>query len=98
MCYIDGQESKYSVLNECNRLLKYNNIYNISFDKPWLILLQFLITYTLFSRNFYFLSNSFASTINIHLRVQSSRFSESSQPANKSKSRSDTAASSLVLT
>jgi hypothetical protein len=24
MCYIDGQENKYSVLNECNRMLKYN--------------------------------------------------------------------------
>jgi hypothetical protein len=28
MCYIDGQKNKYSVLNECNRMLKYN-IYNI---------------------------------------------------------------------
>jgi hypothetical protein len=24
MCYIDGQKNKYSVLNECNRMLKYN--------------------------------------------------------------------------
>jgi hypothetical protein len=24
MCYIDGQQNKYSVLNECNRMLKYN--------------------------------------------------------------------------
>jgi hypothetical protein len=24
MCYIDGQKDKYSVLNECNRMLKYN--------------------------------------------------------------------------
>jgi hypothetical protein len=24
MCYIDGQNDKYSVLNECNRMLKYN--------------------------------------------------------------------------
>jgi hypothetical protein len=24
MCYIDGQKKKYSVLNECNRMLKYN--------------------------------------------------------------------------
>jgi hypothetical protein len=24
MCYIDGQNNKYSVLNECNRMLKYN--------------------------------------------------------------------------
>jgi hypothetical protein len=24
MCYIDGQKNKYSVLNECNRVLKYN--------------------------------------------------------------------------
>jgi hypothetical protein len=33
MCYIDGQKNKYSVLNECNRILKYNifttNIQNI---------------------------------------------------------------------
>jgi hypothetical protein len=28
MCYIDGQKNKYSVLNECNRMLKYN-IFNI---------------------------------------------------------------------
>jgi hypothetical protein len=28
MCYIDGQKNKYSVLNECSRMLKYN-IYNI---------------------------------------------------------------------
>jgi hypothetical protein len=28
VCYIDGQKNKYSVLNECNRMLKYN-IYNI---------------------------------------------------------------------
>jgi hypothetical protein len=27
MCYIDGQNNKYSVLNECNRMLKYK-IYN----------------------------------------------------------------------
>jgi hypothetical protein len=26
MCYIDGQKNKYSVLNECNRMLKYNII------------------------------------------------------------------------
>jgi hypothetical protein len=24
MCYIDGQKNKYSVINECNRMLKYN--------------------------------------------------------------------------
>jgi hypothetical protein len=24
MCYIDGQKNKYSVLNECNRMLKCN--------------------------------------------------------------------------
>jgi hypothetical protein len=24
MCYTDGQKNKYSVLNECNRMLKYN--------------------------------------------------------------------------
>jgi hypothetical protein len=24
MCYIDGQKNKYSVSNECNRMLKYN--------------------------------------------------------------------------
>jgi hypothetical protein len=24
MCYIDGQKNKYSVLNECHRMLKYN--------------------------------------------------------------------------
>jgi hypothetical protein len=24
LCYIDGQKNKYSVLNECNRMLKYN--------------------------------------------------------------------------
>jgi hypothetical protein len=24
MCYIDGQKNKYSVLNECNRMPKYN--------------------------------------------------------------------------
>jgi hypothetical protein len=24
MCYIDGQENKYSVLNECSWMLKYN--------------------------------------------------------------------------
>jgi hypothetical protein len=24
MCYIDGQKNKYSVLNKCNRMLKYN--------------------------------------------------------------------------
>jgi hypothetical protein len=24
MCYIDGQKNKYSVLNECNRMLKYD--------------------------------------------------------------------------
>jgi hypothetical protein len=24
MCYIDGQKNKYSVLNECSRMLKYN--------------------------------------------------------------------------
>jgi hypothetical protein len=26
MCCIDGQENKYSVLNECSRMLKYNII------------------------------------------------------------------------
>jgi hypothetical protein len=26
MCYIDGQKNKNSVLNECNRMLKYKNI------------------------------------------------------------------------
>jgi hypothetical protein len=24
MCYIDGQKNKFSMLNECNRMLKYN--------------------------------------------------------------------------
>jgi hypothetical protein len=24
MCYIDGQKNKYSALNECSRMLKYN--------------------------------------------------------------------------
>jgi hypothetical protein len=24
MCYINGRKNKYSVLNECNRMLKYN--------------------------------------------------------------------------
>jgi hypothetical protein len=24
MCYIDGQKNKYSALNECNKMLKYN--------------------------------------------------------------------------
>jgi hypothetical protein len=24
LCYIDGQKNKYSVLNECSRMLKYN--------------------------------------------------------------------------
>jgi hypothetical protein len=24
MCYIDGPKNKYSVLNECSRMLKYN--------------------------------------------------------------------------
>jgi hypothetical protein len=24
MCYSDGQKNKYSLLNECNRMLKYN--------------------------------------------------------------------------
>jgi hypothetical protein len=24
MCYIDGQKNKYSVLNECSRMLKYD--------------------------------------------------------------------------
>jgi hypothetical protein len=35
MCYIDGQKSKYSVLNKCNRMLKYNifKIYNHCFDR-----------------------------------------------------------------
>jgi hypothetical protein len=28
MCYIDGQNNKYSVLKECNRLQKYN-IFNL---------------------------------------------------------------------
>jgi hypothetical protein len=28
MCYIDGQKNKYSVLNECNRMLKYNISYH----------------------------------------------------------------------
>jgi hypothetical protein len=27
MCCIDGQENKYSVLNECSRMLKYNILY-----------------------------------------------------------------------
>jgi hypothetical protein len=31
MCYIDGQKNKYSVLNECNRMLKYN-IFNSNFQ------------------------------------------------------------------
>jgi hypothetical protein len=29
MCYDDGQKNKYSVLNECNRMLKYNMLINI---------------------------------------------------------------------
>jgi hypothetical protein len=28
-CYIDGQKNKHSVLNECNRILKYNMFLNI---------------------------------------------------------------------
>jgi hypothetical protein len=24
MCYLDRQKNKYSMLNECNRMLKYN--------------------------------------------------------------------------
>jgi hypothetical protein len=31
MCYIDGQKNKYSVLNECNRMLKYNISKKIGF-------------------------------------------------------------------
>jgi hypothetical protein len=34
MCYIDGQKNKYSVLNECNRMLKYNTV--IKLMKPGL--------------------------------------------------------------
>jgi hypothetical protein len=29
MCYIDGQKNKYSALNECNRMLKYNLFNNV---------------------------------------------------------------------
>jgi hypothetical protein len=29
MCYIDGQNNKYSVLNECNRMLKYNILWGL---------------------------------------------------------------------
>jgi hypothetical protein len=27
MCCIEGQENKYSVLNECSRMLKYNILF-----------------------------------------------------------------------
>jgi hypothetical protein len=27
LCYIDGQKNKYSALNECNRILKYNILF-----------------------------------------------------------------------
>jgi hypothetical protein len=30
MCYIDGQKNKYSVLNECNRMPKYNILHSDS--------------------------------------------------------------------
>jgi hypothetical protein len=30
MCYIDGQKNKYSVLNECNRMLKYNMLLTVN--------------------------------------------------------------------
>jgi hypothetical protein len=32
MCYIDGQKNKYSVLNECNRMLKYNVFYSVNVE------------------------------------------------------------------
>jgi hypothetical protein len=32
MCYIDGQKNKYSVLNECSRMLKYNIQYILEQD------------------------------------------------------------------
>jgi hypothetical protein len=34
MCYIDGQKNKYSVLNECNRMLKYNIFWKLSIVMP----------------------------------------------------------------
>jgi hypothetical protein len=36
MCYIDGEKNKYSVLNECNRMLKYNEV--IEYFSIYLIL------------------------------------------------------------
>jgi hypothetical protein len=42
MCYIDGQKNKYSVLNECNRMLKYN-IANRAFEEFWVIKASILI-------------------------------------------------------
>jgi hypothetical protein len=48
MCYIDGQNNKYSVLNECNRMLKYNILSKYlflenSYDYVFMKTLQFLI-------------------------------------------------------
>jgi hypothetical protein len=40
-----------------------------SFIEPWLMLLQFIITLAFFGRNVDMLSNSFPSSINIHLSV-----------------------------
>jgi hypothetical protein len=34
MCYIDEQKNKYSVLNECNRMLKYNISCSFVFHLP----------------------------------------------------------------
>jgi hypothetical protein len=44
MCYIDGQKNKYSVLNECNRMLKYN-ILEVHF-----ISLEIQFTYVVFAK------------------------------------------------
>jgi hypothetical protein len=48
MCYIDGQNNKYSVLNECNRMLKYNIQYRqMKFD---VALLNYVIPSTVPTR------------------------------------------------
>jgi hypothetical protein len=39
MCYIDGQKNKYSVLNESNRMLKYN-IFGLMSDQRYVILFK----------------------------------------------------------
>jgi hypothetical protein len=46
MCYIDGQNNKYSVLNECNRKLKYNAYIQIA-NKMRFQQQQIILTYVL---------------------------------------------------